>query len=233
MKKIEISENIKNIGKISSGTLVGQVISIISIPIITRLYGAEIIGYWALFNSIAMVVNSFSDLGLTNAIMIKDSEEKSHQVYKVVTTVNLFISLIATIFISFFYKSIEDYSSFFIAVTIGILIITLQQIQISYTWLNKNQKYNVLMKNPILSQLSVLVISIPLAYLGQKRYGYFIGVIAGQIFTLINMKHNLPKQSFSFNYDDYKEVFNENKNFIIYQLPTTILTNLKNQMPTF
>ena len=107
MKKRLISENIKNIGKISSGTLVGQVISIISIPIITRLYGAEIIGYWALFNSIAMVVNSFSDLGLTNAIMIKDSEEKSHQVYKVVTTVNLFISLIATIFISIIYKSIE------------------------------------------------------------------------------------------------------------------------------
>ena len=53
--KNKLSGNKKNIAKISSGTLLGQVISVITLPIITRIYGAEVIGIWTLLNSIFML----------------------------------------------------------------------------------------------------------------------------------------------------------------------------------
>lgn len=233
MKKIKISNGLKNVGKISSGTLLGQLIAIVSLPILTRLYGSEIIGYMTLFTSIATVINSFSDLGLTNAIMIATNEEKSYQIYKVVSSINFFISVASFCIIPLIYSGEKQYNPFFIGFMVSIIVLTQQQIQISYTWLNKNQKYNILMKNPIINQVAIFVISISLYFTGINKFGYFIGVLTGQLLTLLNMKRYLPKSKIVFNLSKYKKVINENKDFVSYQLPTTILTNVKNQLPTF
>ena len=233
MKKVKISNGLKNVGKISSGTLLGQLIAIVSLPILTRLYGSEIIGYMTLFTSIATVINSFSDLGLTNAIMIAKNEEKSYQIYKVVSSINFFISIISFFIIPLIYSGAKQYNPFFLGFMVSIIVLTQQQIQISYTWLNKNQKYNILMKNPVINQVSIFVIAVGLYFIGVNKYGYFIGTLVGQLLTLINMKRCLPKSKIVFNLSKYKNVINENKDFVFYQLPTTILTNVKNQLPTF
>ena len=65
--KINLNENKKNVAKISFGTLGGQAISFITLPILTRMYGASVIGTWTLFNSIALIINSFSDLSITKS----------------------------------------------------------------------------------------------------------------------------------------------------------------------
>lgn len=44
MKKFKFSKSLVNVTKISGGTVVGQVISIVTLPFITRLYGAEVLG---------------------------------------------------------------------------------------------------------------------------------------------------------------------------------------------
>ena len=219
MKKIKISNGLKNVGKISSGTLLGQLIAIVSLPILTRLYGSEIIGYMTLFTSIATVINSFSDLGLTNAIMIATNDEKSYQIYKVVSSINFFISVASFCIIPLIYSGEKQYNPFFIGFMVSIIVLTQQQIQISYTWLNKNQKYNILMKNPIINQVAIFAISVGLYFTGVNRFGYFIGVLTGQLLTLLNMKRYLPKSKIVFNLSKYKKVINENKDFVFYQLP--------------
>ena len=88
------SSMIRNVTKISSGTLLGQMVSIITLPIFTRLYGATIIGYWTLFTSVSTIVNTFSDLGLSNSIMMENEGEKSERLFSVITTLVLFISMI-------------------------------------------------------------------------------------------------------------------------------------------
>ena len=62
--KFSTSPMLKNITKISSGTLLGQLVSLVTLPIFTRIYGATVIGYWTLFTSVAFIVNSFSDFFL-------------------------------------------------------------------------------------------------------------------------------------------------------------------------
>ena len=92
LKKLQLSSGLKNIAKVSTGTILGQIISILVLPIYTRIYGASIIGDWTLFTSISVIVGTFSDLGLMNAIMI-EKEEKSVELYQVVTTIVLFFSV--------------------------------------------------------------------------------------------------------------------------------------------
>lgn len=230
-----ISENIKNVGKISLGTILGQVISIITLPIFTRIYGAEVIGNWALFNSIAIIINSFSDLGLTNAIMIEGNENEAQKIYKIVTTISFFISVVLGIYIyiypNLFFKNI-NINRIFMSLTIIILTFTLQQVQVCYTWLNRNKNYNILMKNPLVNNLTIAIIAIILGISGFKKYGYYIAIILGQIATLVNMKRFLPKGIFHFNLNEYKITINKHFKFVKYQMPSTILLQIKSQLPT-
>lgn len=233
-KKFNLSSSKKNVAKISFGTLGGQIVSFITLPIITRIYGAEIIGIWTLFQSYSIIINSFSDLGLTNAIMLSKEDAVMTKIYKVISTIVLGFSALFGIIICFYYRIVgspNNMSIGFISLYLIIATFTLQQIQICYTWLNKKGKYDVLMKNPIINNISCGIISIFLGVFGFKEYGYFLGWIMGQIFTLLNMKRNLPKSMFSIDKREIKEVLNENSNFLKYQLPTNIISNFKNQLP--
>lgn len=92
--KKHLTNNRINIVKISSGTLAGQIINFITLPILTRIYGAEIIGIWAILNSSSMIVKSISDLGLMNSLMTEE-EEKVDKTYEIISLISLSISLIA------------------------------------------------------------------------------------------------------------------------------------------
>ena len=107
INKLNLSTNKKNVAKISMGTIIGQIISVITLPIVTRLYDANILGLWALMNSIILIINSFSDLGLSNSLMVqKDAEVE--QSYRVISTVSFLFSTAAGIILSLFYVSIVD-----------------------------------------------------------------------------------------------------------------------------
>lgn len=106
-----------------------------------------------------------------------------------------------------------------------------QQIQLSYTYLNRHGHYNVLMKNPLVKNSSFGIIAILLGIMGLKTYGYFIGHAIGQILTLIHMIRYLPKKTKKLGISDVRTCFTENANFMRYQLPSNILYSIKNQLP--
>lgn len=233
-KKINLSGNKKDVAKISFGTLIGQGINFVSLPILTRIYGAEIIGIWTLLNSIAVIINSFSDLGLTNSIMLDKEDDDMLSSYEVISTIVLMISILSGIIIVIYYSVFpqkHELNLIFIGFFIAIACFTLQQIQVCYTWLNRKAQYNVLMKNPLINNLTFSILAILLGILGIEKYGYFIGWILGQILTLIHMKRFLPKSMFIFSYNKFKKVLFKKKEFIKYQLPTNIFSNVKGQIP--
>lgn len=233
-KKFALSGRMKNVAKISSGTMMGQMISFITLPIIARIYGAEVMGNFTLLNSIAIVINSFSDMGLTNALMVEEDEKSMLRLYNVVTTLVLAISVLSGVGITVYYMLVPNSINLpmvFLGIFMIILIFTLQQTQVCYTWLNRQGKYNVLMKNPMINNGIIGVVAIAFGLLGFKKYGYYVGIILGHIITILHMKRFLPKKMFTLKKEDYKEVFKSRKHFVIYQMPTNVITQLKNQLP--
>ena len=226
---------LKNITKISSGTLIGQMISFVTLPIFTRIYGATIIGNWTMFNSVATIVNSFSDLGLSNAIMVEENESDSKNLFSIITTLGVLFSVLIG-FGSYLYYSkfqnLTEISPLFYAIVLAVLIFSQQQIQLCYSWLNKRSLYNVLMKNPIVNNISIAVIAIPLGFLGFTQYGYYLGLIAGQVITLIHMKRFVPRTLLNFKFRNYLYVFKKYNKYIKYQMPSYVLAQVKNQTPS-
>lgn len=230
---IKLSENMKNVARISSGTVIGQIISVISLPIITRIYGAKIMGVWAIIYAIAVIINTLSDVGLIQSIMVED-ESSVQRTYSVVSALIIIIDLAAIAVVYFYCAVILDYDSSLIFVTVFftfIYSISLQFVQLSYTWLNRNKEYSVLMKNPIINQGSIMFFSIVLGLAGCKQYGYYIGVTAGQLLTLLHMKRHLPAKTPWPTVLDIKEVIIKNKEFVKYQMPTNLTLQFRNQLP--
>lgn len=228
-----LSGNRISIAKVSSGTLLGQVISVMTLPIITRIYGAEIIGIWTLLNSASMIIMSFSDLGMTNVIMLEKKED-IEDTYKVITSIVAVISVVASFTITVYYtmfNNVIGINPAVLYVLVVVIVFTNQQIQVCYTWLNRNADYNVLMKNPIIRNGICSVVAMILGLLGMNKSGYFIGQITGLLITLIHMKRHLPKSFFILNYSIYKNTLVRNRRFVTYQMPTNIIANFKNQLP--
>lgn len=233
--KSKLTVNKKNIAKITSGTLAGQLISIITLPIIARIYGVEVLGMWALLSSISMIINSFSDLGMTNAIMTED-EKYIEGTFKVITTLVFIISILGAAGITFYYTLISESSevnSLFLFIFATATIFITKQIQTCYTWLNRKEEYNVLMKNPVIQYGSYGIISIALGLLGMKTYGYFIAHMASFIITLLLMKRKIPISFYTLNISEFKDTIVRNKKFVIFQTPSRVLNNIQNQMPVF
>lgn len=230
------SQMLRNVTKISSGTILGQAISIVTLPIFTRLYGATVIGYWTLFTSVAVIVNAFSDLGLSNAIMMDDEGEQSEKLFSVITTISFIISLIVGIGY-FVIKSVTPDPSglhpLFYSIVLFVLIFTQQQVNVCYNWLNKKKQYNILMKNPIINNVSVAVIAIPLGLMGFTKYGYYIGLVLGQVFTLFHMRRYLPRIFFDFKFRDHFDVIRSHLTYVKFQMPTYLVAQVKNQAPVF
>lgn len=230
------SQMLRNVTKISSGTMLGQAISIVTLPIFTRLYGATVIGYWTLFTSVAVIVNAFSDLGLSNAIMMDDEGEQSEKLFSVITTISFIISLIVGVGY-FAIKSVTPDPSglhpLFYSIVLFVLIFTQQQVNVCYNWLNKKKQYNILMKNPIINNVSVAVIAIPLGLMGFTKYGYYIGLVLGQVFTLFHMRRYLPRIFFDFKFRDHFDVIRSHLTYVKFQMPTYLVAQVKNQAPVF
>ena len=239
--KFNNSNMLKNVTKISSGTILGQLISLVTLPIFTRLYGATVIGYWALFTSVATIVNSFSDLGMSNAIMIEEDENQRKRLFSVITTLGIVFSVVVSAGYFVYYTLCPNDTGIhplFYAVVLAVLIFTQQQIQLSYSWLNKKKQYNILMKNPVVNQLTIAIIAIPLGLMGKYlnigifiTYGYYIGLILGQFLTLVHMRRFIPAILPDFNVKHHIANIKKYREFVQYQTPTNFLAQLKTQTP--
>ncbi len=234
LDKIKSSSMIKNMARISGGTIFGQLISIITLPICTRLYGDKIIGEWTFLTIISTIAAAFADIGLQQSIMI-EKEEHLKQTLRTVITIVSFTSIVTAV-VSYVYFGVINVESvslptFFVIPFIFIATYTVKSIQVYSFIHNRQGNFKVLMKNPVINTTLFGVVSIAFGFIGFVEYGYYIGWLTGQIGTLLHLMHRQKPIPITLKFSDIKEVINRNKRFVMYQFPTDVLAQVKAQFP--
>lgn len=221
--------------KISGGTLAGQLVNLFNIPVFARLYGDEIIGGWAFLNTIAMVLYAVSDLGVTDALMVEPDEEKLFQTYRVSNTLVILSGFLSALGFYIFLWALPsarlNISPLFSAVFLGLSVIVLKQTMICYTYLNRDGKYSILMKNPIIQNLSFAVSGTAFALAGFRNYGYYFGWLLAQVITLMHMSRYMPLRFITLQSGDFRSVLSRNRRYVTYQWPNNILIKFTEQLP--
>lgn len=234
-EKIKNHHVAKNVMKMMTGTMIGQVISIVMVPIASRLYGAGLYGELAVFTSASSICTSVLGFGLAPAIMVEKSDYQSMQTYKLaVNLTNILVAIVAliAILLSPVIQFIQTSLPYWVMVVmLAFYVMTTNQINMLYSWLNRKGRYNVLLFNPIIAPLVNNGLVIILGLTGFKNVGLFVGLIVSQLVTLIHMFRKMDKIDYKLRKTDIKEIIQRNKDFILFQYPATMMNTVVGNLP--
>jgi O-antigen/teichoic acid export membrane protein len=231
---------LKGIVIIGSGTVVAQVLSIVFVPILTRIYPPAIYGTLAVFASllsILIIASSFRyDLTLTLTEKDDDAEYLLILCFFIVCilTVILFVTLeLVGDFLAgiFHFEFIKPYYWLFSVGFFGISVY-----QILNFWALRSKDYITITRTRIAQSISGSVSKIILGIFAFGSFGLIVGEIIGRIVGITTLGRTiLPKVRVTIlNLDGnkLKALAYQYRRFPAFSLPASFINELSLQVPT-
>ena len=229
LKNFKGSEIYKNILSVSSGNLISQIISIIFIPILARVYDATAFGFLSIFISYAGILASISTLKYELAISLPKSERIASTVTKISIFSSLVISGIYLLIISFFYGKLSNLIKLETSL-LFLLPLTTFSIALfsSNQQLNMRQgRYNYTARVAVFLSITNLFVAFVLSFNFNNiglAVGYFISYLLSSLIMTRPVFKDLKKQVHFKYIPLYIKVFKEFSSFPKVMVFTNLLT---------
>jgi O-antigen/teichoic acid export membrane protein len=176
---------------LAGGTTFAQILGILAVPVLTRLYGPQDFGVWALYISITSIINVIVCLRYEFSIMLPESDEDAINLLGLcflavlfVTSLSLVIIWYSRDFIVEFLNSpqIKDYLCFIPPfVFINGIFLALNN------WNSRTKLFKRLSISKVSSSISTIIMQLSLGFMRKNSpWGLIIGTLGGQaVATLI------------------------------------------------
>lgn len=235
LKEIKTSSFFKNTSQIVTGNMISQILSIIFMPIISRLYGPIFFGEFGVFNATLNLVSGFVCLGLVSAIVSPEDDQEASAIYKVclisVSTFTIVMLTLVLLFAPVFQVINISANYYWVCILIGAFLVVNNWASMTYIWGNRQKDYKLLMYNPIIASVVNFVVAFGFGIIGVKSYGLVVGAILSQVAVLIHLLTRLRPMNFKHSFDDLKHVLIKYKDFPKYQMPSNFLKGFGAQFP--
>jgi len=220
-----------------SGTLVAQVVMLLSIPIITRLYSASEFGLYALFISIINIVGNISSLKYEQAIILSKKEKDASTLLFISFVITSIIALVSFLVILSFDTLISPYfnnSDIIYFIPLGILFVGLVQIFNAYS--SRNQFYKVMAKVRMYNALNISFLQIITQYFLNFN-GLILGKLTADLFSVFYfLRYHWKKNTLQLRSISRRRIqFNLTKhsNFPKFQSTTVFFNSISQNIPIF
>ncbi len=239
-----MSNFIANVLKLVSGSVASQILGILLVPLVTRIYSADDIGVFQLFVSISGILVIFSTFSYQFAIMLPKTEEDSANVFFLSSILVTFISLLIAVAVIIFPKDIEyiiEYifhspgsSKYLIYLPAIVFFNGLFFVQ-NY-WLSRKLRFGVIAGSRVLNTLSTKAfqLAVPIWNVSPLGLiaGYAIGYGLADLVMLKGAREDL-KVFRKVSVKRMKEMAIEYKNFPLFSSWSTLANTISPQVPTF
>ena len=233
---------LKNAMTLVSSTAIGQIIPILTTPVLTRIYTPEDYGLLGIYMSISGLFSVLATLGYAPAILI-EKEDKGAKNILIICIYNTILVCIITLIsilimrgIIIQYFQIEQLPAFYmlfipISVFLGGVNTTLS------AWANRKSQYKRLAFLRIGSSILTPILSIGLGLIYKNFFGLIVSLIVVQlIFTFILWFQLRNDDSHIFQLvpiNKLKKSYIEHKNFFLFTLMADFINSFTNQAPIF
>lgn len=134
---------VKNIVVLIGGGISAQLITMLSLPIIVRLYGPDVYGQFSIISSMAMVFSAFLGFSLPIALLVEKDKNKVSKIIDTIAKLLLLWLIFGVLVVApFFWIAPESYTknigNIFTALVMGIVMVAFQVVQNS---LNIQERY--------------------------------------------------------------------------------------------
>lgn len=239
--KFQSFDYLKNVTTLASGTTLAQGVSLITAPILYRIYDKDDYGTLALYIGIVGIIGVFSTMQYLQPILLEKKDEDAKKVMWLNRLINTVVTALVFLLVLFLGKYIAGWLNNPLITPwlylIPVSIFFSGQNEIFRVWANRKKKYKIMSFNAILTALLVPVVSISIGLLKEGPLGLFLGLIASQIIPalvlLIALTRNEDMGLKYFDSSFIKKKAKQYKNFPLYSLPSEFVNRLTNQLPVF
>lgn len=180
-----------NVLKLVSGSVIAQVLGILLIPIITRLYAPEDYGAFLVFLSISSILVVLSCLSYHFAIMLpKEDEDSANTIALCITLVCIISAISGAVFILFSgwvgeVLNMPDLSQYLIFLPVVVFLNGLFVV-VNY-WLSRRVRFGALATARVVNSVSSKFVQIGAGVGSASPLGLILGLIAGYGAALLVM----------------------------------------------
>jgi len=235
-----MSNFIANVLKLVSGSVTSQVLSILLVPIIARIYSPDDFGVFQFFLAASGILVVFSTFSYQFAIMLPKTEEDSANVAFLSLILLTFVSILTAVIVPFISQDVEHIfnnsgiSKYLIYLAPVIFLNGLFFVQ-NY-WLSRRVRYGVIAGSRISNTLSTKIFQLLIPIWSVSPFGLIVGYVAGYGIADLVMLKGVKEDIEVFkkvSIKKMKEMAVKYKSFPLFSSWSTLANTISPQVPTF
>ena len=224
---------------LGTGTIFSQLLNIITIPILTRLYSPADFGLLGIFTAVLTVIMTFISFRYEYAIPVpKDTENAAHLLVLcivIICSVSLVLSVLLLLFGSYFSAlfNLQTLAPFFWLLLLGCLGAGMYQ-ALNY-WIIRRQDYATITYTQINQSISGNVSKLFFGILGLGSLGLLLGQVISNtsgVGSFVKKIRLSDRNSFtSISFSGLKRVAREYRDFPLFSVPGNLILQLSIAIP--
>ncbi len=209
------------------GNVIGQVITIASIPILSRLFSPSDFGVYSIVFTTISIFGYIACMGFDNAIILPDSNSKAFTLLKMGVVLTVIFSMVLLL-ISFvlpekFYYFIGQQTLYKYSWLIGPGVLLLGVNQAFTYWHNRQKNYKLLSSNKVVQNSSIVTVNITTGAINANPWGLVLGYFVGQLVNISMLVKKANFKNFAIKYSEMIVVAKEYRNFPLYMTPMLLI----------
>jgi O-antigen/teichoic acid export membrane protein len=229
----------RNIAILAGGTAVGQILSVLASPLLTRIYSPDDFGILSVYASLLGIVSVAAGLRYELAIPLPQEEQEAAQLLLVSLFCVILTSTFTLIFVFLFGNSfaqlvrLPTLAPYLWLLPLSILLAGNYQ-AFSY-WSIRHKSFKQLSQTRIYQSLGAIVTQLSLGILGLHPSGLILGQIVGQTTGMTTLaKPFLARYSFfNWPFSSLRGIAIRYRNFPLYSASSAFLNNSGLYLPAF
>lgn len=233
--RLKKSEFLHAVTVLISGNVLAQVITLVNMPIVSRIYSVRAFGEFAIFSSTASIVGGVAALGLGSAIMAPKDDVRAKDVFYTAFIAMLFIVtaffivlLLLSSCLTFHHISIPHYK---VCVLLYVFLVLNGFSSILTIYVNRLKQNRLLFWNALISALATSCITIPLGLLGWGISGFITSAICAALLANLQMLIRINPFYKILSMKQVISVLKEFKEYVYFQFPSNLLSTFSVQLP--
>jgi len=240
VKWIKNNDFVLNVFKLITGTALGQMITLLVSPILTRLYSSDDFGILAVYFSVASILSVMISLRFDMAVVLPSDDDEAVDLVLLGLIVSFVLSFLLLILFLIFHNNIvelighPELGFYLYLVPLSTFFYGIYQL-LSY-WNSRVKKFNQLAISKTLKEISTAIIQLSL---GTIYYAGALGLVLGQIagnigaanYLLIKLFNRLKSRMITGIWENLKSVFQKYKKFPLYTSWASLVSSISQNIP--
>jgi len=235
ISKLRQSSFWKSVLSLSAGQVIGQGITLIATPVVSRLYTQEEYGEFGIITSTATIIIGIIGLGLGSMIMVAKDDEDAKKIFRVtylfqfMLAVLLCGAMLALSPVKCFFETTISYEASILLMFA--YISTSALVSLLNVYVNRLKLNKALFFNPLITAGCTLLIAIPFGFFKFGFIGLMLASIVASFLASIHMlRYGNPFTAWV-ELGDVRYVIREGRKFILFQYPANMMGTVSTQLP--